>query len=75
MKIRDLVSRLFGPDNAIRDNNLTPPRFGGGRPHGHFREFTVPRRLQRGGVQLPVSRRAPRKCGNGIIPCAGENIP
>ena len=75
MKFRDLVSRLFGPDKAKHDNDLTTLRFGGGRPHGHFREFTVPRRLQRGGVQLPVSKRAVRKCGNGIVPCTGGNIP
>jgi hypothetical protein len=75
MKFRDLVSRLFGPGKAFHDNDLTHRSFGGGRPHGHFREFTVPRRLQRGGVPLPVSRRVPRKCRNGIIPFAGENIP
>ena len=75
MKFRDLVSRLFGPDKAFHDNDLTLTRFGGGRPHGHFREFTVPRRLQRGGVQLPVSRRSQHRCRDGIIPRTGENIP
>ncbi|UWX04601.1 hypothetical protein H1235_07890 [Pseudoxanthomonas sp. NC8] len=75
MKFRELVSRLFGANKAFHVNDLTIPRFGGGTPHGHFREFTVPRRLQRGGVQLPVTRRTPRKCQNGIIPCMGENIP
>jgi hypothetical protein len=75
MKFRDLVSRLFGPDKAFHDNDLTRYRFGGGRPHGHFREFTVPRRLQCGGVRLSSPRPGSRNCRNGIIPFAGENIP
>lgn len=75
MRFRDLFSSLFGQGKAIRDNDLRIPKFGGSRPHGHFREFTVPRRYQRGGVQLSAAKRTPPRCPNRIIPCAGENIP
>jgi hypothetical protein len=75
MKIRDLIARLLPQDSASRDKDLLPRGFGESRPHGHFREFTVPRRLQRGGLSLPAAGPAKRRCPDGIIPCTGENIP
>lgn len=75
MKLRDLIARFLPPANASNGNGLLPRGFGESRPHGHFREFTVPKRLQRGGLSLPASRPAKTRCPNGIIPCTGENIP
>ncbi|WP_024868856.1 hypothetical protein [Pseudoxanthomonas suwonensis] len=75
MRLARLLSRLFGAASPSADNDFRLPTLGESRPHGHFREFTAPRRLQRGGVA--VGRKA-SKCAdkpNGIIPCVGGNIP
>jgi hypothetical protein len=75
MAIKDLIARLFGPIRVNQGNGLPFPRLGESRPSGHFREFTVPRRYQRGGGSGSRSG-SDAWCGrNGIVPCAGENIP
>ena len=75
MKIRDLIARLLPPSGPSNDKGLSFRSFGESRPHGHFREFTVPRRLQRGGVTVSAGRAAGKRCPGGIVPCVGENIP
>lgn len=75
MKIRDLIARLLPPSGSSKDKGFPSRSFGESRPHGHFREFTVPRRLQRGGVTVSTGRAAGRRCPGGIVPCVGENIP
>lgn len=75
MRLARLFSRLFGAASPSGDNDFHLPNLGESRPHGHFREFTAPRRLQRGGV---VVGRKTQKCADmpgGIVPCAGGNIP
>ncbi len=75
MLIRRLIAAFLPTSAASDDNDLHLPRLGESRPRGHFREFTAPRRLQRGGVSLAATRRHQTgRCG-GIIPVAGEKIP
>ena len=52
MRLARLLSRLFGAASPSADNDFRLPTLGESRPHGHFREFTAPRRLQRGGVAV-----------------------
>ena len=75
MSITGLWRRLLGARETPQDNDFHLPRLGESRPRGHFREFTVPRRLQRGGVSLPAQRAHAKGCAGGIIPCTGGNIP
>lgn len=71
-RLKALISRIDAPSV---DNDLHLPRMGESRPRGHFREFTVPRRLQQGGVTLPATRRCRHGRSDGIIPATGEKIP
>lgn len=75
MSLTRLIARLFPAREASNGNDFELPKLGESRPTGHFREFTVPRRLQRGGVSLSRPRRSAQGCIGGIIPCAGGNIP
>lgn len=75
MRLKDLVARVLFPYRPKDDKGLSLPGLGESRPHGHFREFTVPRRYQRGGVSVAGSAQARKRCPDGIIPCSGENIP
>ena len=75
MLFRRLMTLLFPRTTPSHDSALQLPRLGESRPHGHFREFTAPRRLQRGGMP---SRRAGTVANghlDGIIPMSGEKIP
>jgi len=75
MSLVRLISRFFSPKAPNGDNDFHRLRLGESRPTGHFREFTAPRRLQRGGAAISSERRATHGVGAGIVPCAGENIP
>jgi hypothetical protein len=75
MALKDFITRLFPPAGSSGGKASALPRLGESRPSGHFREFTVPRRYQRGGSSKVT--KAPdswARC-NGIVPCTGENIP
>jgi hypothetical protein len=75
MPLRDLLDQLFPRELPSTDKDLEIPRLGESRPSGHFREFTVPRRRQRGGVPAQARRSSPQQCKDGIVPCLGGNIP
>ena len=75
MFLARLISRFFTASTSSDDNDFRLPRLGESRPSGHFREFTAPRRLQRGGLPGPRRGRAGASPMAGIIPCTGENIP
>ena len=67
---------LFAPPSAPNgDKDLHLPKLGESRPRGHFREFTVSRRLQQGGLSLPATHKHRHGRSGGIIPAMGENIP
>lgn len=75
MLVRRLKDLFFPSEASSTDKDLYQPMLGESRPRGHFREFTVPRRLQQGGLSLPATRRCRHGRTDGIIPVAGENIP
>jgi hypothetical protein len=75
MSLARLIARFFSSRAPSSDNDFHLPRLGESRPTGHFREFTTPRRLQRGGVAVRGNRRTFKGTATGIVPCAGENIP
>ena len=75
MSLMHLIARLFAPRPASGDNDFPKPRPAQSRPQRHFREFTVPRRLQRGGGRRAGGHDVRIRAIGGIIPPAGENIP
>jgi len=75
MSLKRLFASLLPSATANADEGFAASVFGGSKPRGHFREFTVPRRYQRGGVGRASSTARGNPCPNGIIPCTGGNIP
>ena len=75
MSITGLLRRLLPGRKPSQGHDLLLPRLGESRPRGHFREFTVPRRRQRGGPGVPHAGSAASPCPPAIVPCTGGNIP
>lgn len=75
MSLLRLIASFFSPLPASSGNDFRRQRPAANRPHRHFREFTVPRRLQRGGGHPIGGRDARSRAMHGIVPHAGENIP
>ncbi|KAF1696486.1 hypothetical protein CSC65_04535 [Pseudoxanthomonas daejeonensis] len=75
MWIAKFMSHLFPSPAPSRERVFIRPGLGESRPTGHFREFTVPPRYQRGGVGEARKASKSIRCPDGIIPCVGGNIP
>ncbi|HET6395647.1 MAG TPA: hypothetical protein VFF91_02290 [Pseudoxanthomonas sp.] len=75
MSIAELFSHMFAPPEPSGGEELPRPKARQIRPLGHFREFTLPRRYQRGGGAAPRRNAGVRQALRGIIPFTGENIP
>lgn len=75
MSLMRLIARFFAPHPASSGNDFRRPRAAANQPQRHFREFTVPRRLQRGGGQQAGGHGGRIRMLDGIVPRAGENIP
>ncbi|MBD9368221.1 hypothetical protein [Xanthomonas sp. XNM01] len=75
MSFKRLFASLLPSPKSNDGAGFVASVFGGSKPRGHFREFTVPRRYQRGGAARSGSGSRPVGCADGIIPCTGGNIP
>lgn len=71
-RLFSFLSALAGPVPDAELDGRNARRIG---PVGHFREFTLPRRYQRGGAPQPRRNPALRGLLRVIVPLTGEKIP